>query len=76
MEVARRLQEREHERAKEEEERRSRQHEPIASSEKVAPAAEDPPQTLPSGVLTPLLQRHRDLDEELKARLRELENKL
>jgi kinesin family protein 22 len=75
MEVARRLQEREHERAKEEDERRAKQHEPTASSEKVVPAAEDPSQTLPSGVLTPLLQRHRDLDEELKARLRELENK-
>lgn len=77
MEVARRLQEREQERAKEEEERRARQHEPSLSSEKAMPAADDPAsQSLPSGVLTPLLQRHRDLDEELKARLRELENKL
>ncbi|KAG7448446.1 kinesin-domain-containing protein [Guyanagaster necrorhizus] len=30
---------------------------------------------LPSGVLTPLLKRHRDLDDELKARLQELERK-
>ena len=31
--------------------------------------------TLPSGVLTPLLKRHKDLDDELKNRLRELEQK-
>ncbi|KAK0439369.1 kinesin-like protein [Armillaria borealis] len=30
---------------------------------------------LPSGVLTPLLKRHKDLDDELKARLQELERK-
>jgi len=33
-------------------------------------------QTLPSGVLTPLLKRHKDLDDELKSRLQELERKL
>jgi hypothetical protein len=32
--------------------------------------------TLPSGVLTPLLKRHKDLDDELKNRLHELERKL
>lgn len=30
---------------------------------------------LPSGVLTPLLTRHRDLDEQLRQRLAELEEK-
>ena len=32
--------------------------------------------TLPSGLLTPLLKRHKDLDDELKNRLHELERKL
>jgi len=31
---------------------------------------------LPSGVLTPLLKKHKDLDDELRARLQELERKL
>jgi kinesin family protein 22 len=33
-------------------------------------------ETLPSGILTPLLKKHRDLDHELKHRLHELEAKL
>lgn len=32
--------------------------------------------TLPSGVLTPLLKKHKDLDDELRARLQDLERKL
>lgn len=32
--------------------------------------------SLPSGVLTPILKKHRDLDDELKQRLLELEQKL
>jgi len=39
----------------------------------------DPAETsgsLPSGVLTPLLKKHKDLDDELRARLHELERKL
>jgi kinesin family protein 22 len=32
-------------------------------------------QRLPTGVLTPLMARHRDLDNELRARLEELEDK-
>lgn len=32
--------------------------------------------SLPSGVLTPILKKHRDLDDELKSRLAELEKKL
>jgi kinesin family protein 22 len=31
--------------------------------------------TIPTGVLTPLLKRHKDLDNELMARLQELERK-
>lgn len=31
--------------------------------------------SLPSGLLTPLLKRHRDLDHELRQRLQELERK-
>lgn len=31
---------------------------------------------LPSGLLTPLLKRHKDLDDELRARLHDLEKKL
>ena len=31
--------------------------------------------SIPSGVLTPLLKRHRELDNELKSRLQELEQK-
>lgn len=32
--------------------------------------------SLPSGVLTPLLKKHKDLDDELRTRLHELERKL
>jgi len=31
---------------------------------------------LPSGLLTPLLKKHKDLDDELRARLHDLEKKL
>jgi kinesin family protein 22 len=75
--VARRLEEREIEREREEEERRAKeqheQHQVDASEKHVDETSK---QTLPSGVLTPLLKRHRDLDDELKARLQELEAKL
>ncbi|EJC98206.1 kinesin-domain-containing protein [Fomitiporia mediterranea MF3/22] len=51
----------------------------ILSDEMTRPAlAPAPPaalSTLPSGVLTPLLRRHEDLDNELKRRLAELEQK-
>lgn len=78
MEVARRLEERERERVKEEEARRAKEQEQQPQLvEKESPIAEgSEQQSLPSGVLTPLLKRHRDLDDELKARLQELENKL
>lgn len=67
-EVARRLAERERERLAEEQ--RSKEIEQEAS--KSPPIKE---KTLPSGVLTPLLKRHKDLDDELKNRLHELERK-
>ncbi|KAG5651643.1 hypothetical protein H0H81_007953 [Sphagnurus paluster] len=76
-EVARRLAERE----KEEQERRAKEQElrelERESSSNTQHRSRSPKkeQTLPSGVLTPLLKRHRDLDDELKSRLEELENK-
>ncbi|KAA1472399.1 kinesin-domain-containing protein [Dentipellis sp. KUC8613] len=63
-EVARRLEER----LKEEEERRVRER---AEAE---PKQQESPQ-LPSGLLTPLLKRHQDLDNELRKRLQDLESK-
>ncbi|TFY70314.1 hypothetical protein EVG20_g2693 [Dentipellis fragilis] len=63
-EVARRLEER----LKEEEERRARER---AEAE---PKQQESPQ-LPSGLLTPLLKRHQDLDNELRKRLQDLESK-
>ncbi|KAG6906300.1 hypothetical protein DXG01_014669 [Tephrocybe rancida] len=79
-EVTRRLEERERQREKEEQQRRAREQEmelqrPIST---ISPAKSWSPkkeQTLPSGVLTPLLKRHKDLDDELKSRLQELERK-
>jgi kinesin family member 22 len=77
MEVARRLEEREKERVREEEERRAKEQQELAQQQAEASKEEEASkQTLPSGVLTPLLKRHRDLDDELKARLQELEAKL
>jgi kinesin family protein 22 len=77
MEVARRLEEREKERVREEEERRAKEQQELAQQQADASKEEEASkQTLPSGVLTPLLKRHRDLDDELKARLQELEAKL
>ncbi|RDB30648.1 Kinesin-like protein KIF22 [Hypsizygus marmoreus] len=77
MEVARRLEERERAREREEEERRAKEREvdlqrPSSHAKPKSPKKE---QSLPSGVLTPLLKRHRDLDDELKNRLQELERK-
>jgi len=80
-EVARRLEERERAREREEEERRVREREEEVQREAslVCNALSRSPKkdhTLPSGVLTPLLKRHRDLDDELQTRLQELERKL
>lgn len=81
MEVARRLEERERTREKEEEERRSREREadlqrPSSTEDRAKSKSPKKEHTLPSGVLTPLLKRHKDLDDELKMRLQELERKL
>lgn len=74
-EVARRLKERE-EREREEQARLQQEKENISVMEKQAAAEREKiGQKLPPGVLTPLLKRHRDLDEELRARLAELEQK-
>jgi kinesin family protein 22 len=73
-EVARRLAEREREREAErvkEEIEVAHTIDPIQSGSK-SPERE---QSIPSGVLTPLLKRHRELDDELKNRLQELEQK-
>jgi kinesin family protein 22 len=72
QEVARRLEER----RKIEEEHRERleQLEITTRTENVKLEVQET--MLPSGVLTPLLKRHRDLDDELKTRLRDLESKV
>ncbi|KAG5716036.1 Kinesin-like protein KIF22, partial [Termitomyces sp. T112] len=79
-EVTRRLEERERQREKEEQDRRAREQElesqrPTSSTARAKPQSPRKEQTLPSGVLTPLLKRHKDLDDELNARLQELERK-
>jgi kinesin family protein 22 len=75
-EVARRLEEREKERVKEEDERRAKEQQDQQAEAAEKKKDDSLKETLPSGVLTPLLKRHRDLDDELKARLYELEAKL
>lgn len=62
IEVAKRLAQREKE---EEEERRIKKEELTNQS----------PRKMPSGVLTPILKRHKDLDQELTNRLEELERR-
>ncbi|KAG6857066.1 hypothetical protein H0H87_010031 [Tephrocybe sp. NHM501043] len=80
-EVTRRLAERERQREQEEQERRAREQQELENEQTTvtmtsmklrSPKKE---QSLPSGVLTPLLKRHKDLDDELKSRLQELERK-
>lgn len=76
-EVARRLAERERERtehvvkAEESEAAHMIDSKPTQSRSK-SPEREH---SIPSGVLTPILKRHRELDDELKSRLQELEQK-
>jgi kinesin family member 22 len=76
IEVTRRLREKE----QEDEERRKKEEEQRAdasnSSLSRSPSKRDRDHSLPSGVLTPLLQKHKDLDDELRTRLQELERKL
>jgi kinesin family protein 22 len=75
-EVARRLADRERERAEREkaeeiEVAHALDSKPTRSGSK-SPEREH---SIPSGVITPLLKRHRELDDELKSRLQELEQK-
>ena len=75
-EVARRLAEREREKAerdKAEENEVAQTVDNRKSQSKSRSPEKDP--SVPSGILTPLLKRHRELDDELKSRLQELEQK-
>jgi kinesin family member 22 len=72
MEVTRRLEER----TKIEEEQRERLEQLGITAQGENVKTEVQETSLPSGVLTPLLKRHQDLDDELKTRLRELEDKV
>ena len=79
IEVARRLEERLKEKEREEAERRKKEDqraEASSSSLSRSPSKKNEGHSLPPGVLTPLLKKHRDLDDELKLRLQELERKL
>ncbi|PPQ86673.1 hypothetical protein CVT25_006748 [Psilocybe cyanescens] len=72
-EVTRRLAERERQRAEaEQNEKEAAQRMEGRVSRSGSPTRDT---SLPSGVLTPLLKRHKDLDDELKSRLHELEKK-
>lgn len=68
------------EREKDEEERRTRQREEeerrMVEKETASGSPAKKSTSLPSGVLTPLLKKHKDLDDELHARLHDLERKL
>lgn len=61
-------------REKEEEERRAKEKELVIEKMPSSPTKRSA--SLPPGVLTPLLQKHKDLDDELRMRLRDLERKL
>ncbi|KAL0579719.1 hypothetical protein V5O48_002283 [Marasmius crinis-equi] len=90
-EVARRLEERERARIKEEEERAAAEQaareasgsgsgtpsrKRSTRSKSRSPRKEEAQaQPIPPGVLTPLLKRHKDMDNELQSRLQELEKK-
>lgn len=71
-EVARRLHEHEKQRALEEEQRRAE----IVARRQSKPTSPRKELIVPAGLLTPLLKRHRDLDDELQRRIRDLETKL
>ncbi len=75
-EVERRLKEKldEMERQRAAEEERARKEAEVADSTKDQ-SLEIVQRSLPPGLLTPLLKRHQDLDNELRQRLQELEKK-
>lgn len=78
-EVARRLAERERETAErvKAEEMRPSELAQVTDSRMTQSRSKSPEKahSIPSGVLTPLLKRHKELDDELKSRLQELEQK-
>ncbi|KAJ6609058.1 P-loop containing nucleoside triphosphate hydrolase protein [Mycena sp. CBHHK59/15] len=74
-EVARRLEEREREREKEKDEEGHRRSGSGSSWHKSKAPRKERDRELPAGCLSPPLKRHKDLDDELKARLQELERK-
>ncbi|TFK37973.1 P-loop containing nucleoside triphosphate hydrolase protein [Crucibulum laeve] len=74
-EVTRRMAEREKEREKEEERRSAMEKQSTEDGPRHRSRSPKKEESLPSGVLTPLLKRHKDLDDELKMRLHELERK-
>lgn len=75
-EVERRLKEKleEMDRQRSADEERARQEAEIADTTRDH-TFEIPQPSLPSGLLTPLLKRHQDLDNELRQRLHDLERK-
>jgi kinesin family protein 22 len=75
-EVERRLKEKleEMDRQRAADEERARQEAEITDTTRDQ-TFEIPQPSLPSGLLTPLLKRHQDLDNELRQRLHELERK-
>lgn len=78
--MARRMEEKERERLRDEEARaKAAAQEADCSrgqSRSMALTPERSQVSLPSGLLTPLLKRHQDLDAELRNRLKELERKV
>ena len=76
IEVARRLEQRLKEKEEEEEERRKKEGEQRTEASGSSSESPSKDRSLPSGVLTPLLKKHKDLDDELRLRLQELERKL
>ena len=78
-EVARRLAERERERAEQVDREKAEETEvaqmtDINTTQSRSKSSERE-HNVPSGVLTPLIKRHKELDDELKSRLQELERK-
>ena len=71
--MARRMEEREKERLKEEEQRaKELQSQALQAQASSSPREQD---NIPSGLLSPILRRHQDLDNELRQRLHALEKK-
>ncbi|TDL18799.1 kinesin-domain-containing protein [Rickenella mellea] len=75
QEVARRLAERESQSQTRSEGQRQTSPQPQLPPQSSTPPPPMQPEPISSGLLTPLLKRHQDLDNELKRRLLDLENK-